>query len=454
MEADVKTLDEGLFAKLDRLTAPRLVEYFEMDPCAKDGLNGVTNGGGVTNGSANGGVNVEAEFKVGEYEIVILSSEESTALESWLTENNYNVPAGAAPYYEPYIQSGMYFFVAKVDPAEVEFGSEGQAILSPLRFAYESDDFALPIRLGMINSAGQQDLIIHILARDQRYDVANYDNVTIPTNKEVTPETKDNFGEFYKALFAETIEQHPGAVVTEYAWQASNCDPCPGPVIDPSDLTTLGADVVSDPVMGGSTNGATNGPDGPALAYDQSWVVTRLHARYGKDEIGEDLVFQEAEPIVGGREFVTGSNGELEQGAQPSNINNFQGRYIIRHPFQGEIDCENPYFGSWGSPQALSAPGPTSTGDDIAPNEDLNLPDHLVDDVSELGIDGEGQREAGSTPSGSPNNNAGPAGDEDDGGGNMEGGGGCGGCATGTPAPTGMLILLLAGLVVRRRNRA
>lgn len=457
MEANVKTLDEDVFAKLDRLTAPRLVEYWEVDPCRFGGTNNDTTSlpnSGVTN-SATNGVTVEAEFKVGEYDIVVLSSEESTALETWLVDNNYNIPTGAAPYYEPYINAGMYFFVAKVDPAEVEFGANGRAILSPLRFSYTSDQFALPIRLGMINSAGEQDLIIHILARDQRYDLANYDNVTIPTNKEVTADTKNNFGEFYKALFARTAEENPGAVVTEYAWQASSCDPCPGPVVSPGDLLTLGADVLEPTGGGTGTNGATNGRGGD-LEFDQSWVVTRLHARYDKDEIGEDLVFEKANPIVGGREFVVGDDGELEQGSKPSNINNFQGRYIIRHPFQGSITCDNPYFGVWGEPQTKSAPGPTSTGDDITANEDLDLGARFVDDVDELGIEGAGRRESGSTPSGgSPNNGTSGPGAGTNGAvdGGVEGGAGCGGCATGATGPAGLFALFIAGFIVRRRRR-
>ena len=32
--------------------------------------------------------------------------------------------------------------------------------------------------------------------------------------------------------------------MTEYAWQASNCDPCPGPVLDASTLMTLGGNVL------------------------------------------------------------------------------------------------------------------------------------------------------------------------------------------------------------------
>ena len=98
--------------------------------------------------------------------------------------------------------------------------TQWMATLSPLRFHYDSDEFTLPIRLGLANSSGTQDLIVDILSPGQRYEVANYPNVTIPTNLDVKDEAKARFGEFYAALFDRTLEKNPGAVVTEYAWNA------------------------------------------------------------------------------------------------------------------------------------------------------------------------------------------------------------------------------------------
>ena len=53
------------------------------------------------------GVKIEAQFDVGEYNVVILSAKESTGLESWLKENKYNIPEGAAPVLKPYIEQGL-----------------------------------------------------------------------------------------------------------------------------------------------------------------------------------------------------------------------------------------------------------------------------------------------------------------------------------------------------------
>ncbi len=64
------------------------------------------------------GVKVEAKFKVGEYDIVILSARDSTGLDTWLRQENYKIPPGAEPFLRPYVQGGSKFFVAKVDIRE------------------------------------------------------------------------------------------------------------------------------------------------------------------------------------------------------------------------------------------------------------------------------------------------------------------------------------------------
>jgi hypothetical protein len=167
---------------------------------------------------------------------VILSAKDSGGLDTWLHREGYNIPEGGEPYFRPYVAAGSKFFVAKVDVTKVKMEA-GVALLSPLRFHYDSDDFKLPVRLGLINSSGTQDLIIHILGRG-RYEVANYPNVTIPTNLDVSEAASDKFGTFYTSLFDRTVERNPKAVVTEYAWEPTSCDPCPGPAMNLGDLST------------------------------------------------------------------------------------------------------------------------------------------------------------------------------------------------------------------------
>jgi hypothetical protein len=376
---NVKTLPRDVFDRVDQLAAPRLVEYWEQDPCAPPVPEPMRAMGGAVAraapmdlGSTKGyGVKIEAQFTVGEYEVVVLSAEDSSGLERWLHDNRYAIPAGSEPYLRPYVQSGSKFFVAKVDPAKVAF-QDGRAMLSPLRFHYDSDAFSLPIRLGLVNSGGVQDLVVNILARRQRYEAANYPGITIPTNLDVAESTRAEFGAFYAALFDATLERNPRAVVTEYAWDAASCDPCPVPALEESEVQTLGGDVVPN-------------------VHPYELVLTRLHARYAKDSLGEDIVFRPAPPIVGGREFVADRSG-LEKGAKASTTNNFQARYAIRHPWAGPVACGDPHFGRWGGPpgtnpwQAPPAPPRAASRVAFAPRGAVKLASVLREDVPELGL--------------------------------------------------------------------
>ena len=363
-EENVRTLPKSIFERVDRLAAPRLVEYWEQDPCSPPRFPGLR----LRSGSAAPprlprahdqatGVTVEAEFAVGEYDIVILSAEESSGLETWLHQNDYNMPEGAGEALDPYVQLGTKFFVAKVDPRRVTF-ERGRALLSPLRVHYDAETFALPIRLGLLNARGPQDLLVHILAKNARYEVANYPNVFIPTNLIVKEETKGRFGDFYRGLFDQVSAQNEGAVVTEYSWQANNCDPCPTQPLQPNEIALLGGDVIDGmPVEEPGRRGRPRRGRRPSPGFVGSggWTLTRLHHRYDADDLDRDLVFRRAEAVVGGRGMPNRAGELTEQYAVRQSVaNQFQGRYVILHRWTQATDCANPLPGRWGGPPGQS----------------------------------------------------------------------------------------------------
>ncbi len=381
----VKTLPREVFARVDTLSAPRLVEYWEVDPCfVEPEYKGVKRRGSAASGmdvrkslSGFAMVKVEAQFEVGEYDVVILSAKDALALEAWLKENKYRIPDGAAPLFRPYVQRGLKFFVAKVNSKKVTF-EKGMSKLSPLRFHYDSDTFELPVRLGLINAKDKQDLIVHILARNQRYELANLPNVTIPTNIDLTPSAKSEFPFFYVSLFDRTLAKNPSAVVTEYAWQATLCDPCPTAPLAEADFATLGADVLPNTPKSDD-----------AFSPARQFVLTRLHARYDKTSLGEDLVFKAAPAIVGGREFLTNGK-DLEQGNRPDGFNNFQARYAIRYPWKGKVECKNPVYGRWGGPpEGAQAQGTKSVQDSAFVARDPSKVEALAESpIAELSVKG------------------------------------------------------------------
>ena len=340
-EADVKTLPRDVFEHTDALGSPRLVEYWEEDPCPRPRpmppRRAMAKGAMADDKDSDEQptkketVKIEAKFDVAEYQILILSATEAAGLEDWLKANHYKIPDGAEPLLRPYVEAGSKFFVAKVDPKKVQM-VDGHAALSPLRFHYDSEDFSLPIRLGMANSSGKQDLIVNIISKAKRFEVANYKNVFIPTNFDVRSSVKSRFSEFYAALFDKTVAANPGAVVTEYSWTASrgyHCDPCPELDVTTADIATLGGDIIANDI-------------------ENNFVLTRLHARDGKTDMKDDLRFKEAKAVTGGRELY--SKTGIEYGATPSDQNFFQGRYVVRHWWTGAIACKNPQRGVWGGP--------------------------------------------------------------------------------------------------------
>src|SRR5262249_8723737 len=156
-----KTLPREVFDHVDQLAAPRLVEYWEQDPCApvpeyaSAAASAVPAPAAMDTAAPRGGlgVQIEAQFTVGEYEVVLLSASAPPGLAKWLRLNKYTIPDGAEAALKPYVAQGMKFFVAKVDSTKVKF-QKGQAMLSPLRFHYDSETFSLPVRLGLLNSSG------------------------------------------------------------------------------------------------------------------------------------------------------------------------------------------------------------------------------------------------------------------------------------------------------------
>ncbi|MGC1344344.1 MAG: DUF2330 domain-containing protein [Candidatus Binataceae bacterium] len=317
--------DRALFSKLDAYSSPRLVEYHDSDPCEliapttmqrMAGLGATATATASRAGAKALGVTIESEYTVGEYDIVILSAKQSGGLETWLVEQGYKIPAGASAL-EPYIRQGMKFFVAKVNLTEQK--RTGLSYLRPLQFAFESPKFMLPIRLGMINAQGPQDLIIYMLTEQGRVETINYRTVKLPTAIDIPDHVRDNFGDFYKAMFNHQVALNDNrAVFTEYVWNMSWCDPCAGPPLSPEDLRALGVFWLGDGA------GVYNGPSprrGPYVPMYRRFtpgavILTRLHVRYSADTFPEDLMFQETQ-----------------------DQESYQARYVIRDRWTGSPDA-------------------------------------------------------------------------------------------------------------------
>ena len=300
--------DSKLLVHVDAYSAPRLVEYFDPDPCRRlvlqDRLTmALPKAAAARKEDRAGalGVTIEARYTVGEYDVLILSAKESQGLAAWLSENGYRIPAGAQEVLASYLKQGMRFFVARVNLRERE--RLGFSQLRPIQVAYESPKFMLPLRLGMVNANGPQELLVYALTRRGRVETTNYRTVRLPSDMDVPLFVKNDFGEFYRALFSEQVRREKmQTVFLEYAWDMGWCDPCAAEPLSREELKALGVFWLDgSPAAGGAA---------PVF-------LTRLHLRYDAAHFPEDLAFQET-----------------------ADRSNFQGRYVLRHAYAGSVLCD------------------------------------------------------------------------------------------------------------------
>jgi len=211
------------------------------------------------------------------------------------------------------VRQNLKFFVARVN---LDLHARtGRTWLSPLQFAFDSEKFMLPVRLGMLNADGPQDLVVYVLTQRGRVETTNYRTVKVPSNAELPVHVRDDFGNVYRALFDEQARREElRAVFTEFFWDMSWCDPCAADPLTPAELREAGVFWVDAP--------GASAPRTAALPV----MVTRLHLRYTRETLPEDLVFQ-----------------------QTADRQNFQARYVLRHAWAGPPDAcpdAEPYFTS------------------------------------------------------------------------------------------------------------
>ena len=314
----IHVAQNALIDHLDAYTSPRLVEYFDANPCLlRKELDMVRpsaagSASAMARQAAARGVTVEATYTVGEYDILILSAKESGGLETWLRDNGYRVPPGAREVLASYIRQNLRFFVARVNLQEQT--RLGFTYLRPLQVAYESPKFMLPVRLGTVNAQGPQELFVFALTRGGRVETTNYRTVRLPTGMEIPAYVKQDFASFYRAMFDEQVKREAmRAVFLEYAWDMGWCDPCAADPLTSDELRELGVFWLGD---------AASPRPGPPAPFRRPGgavdvFVTRLHVRYDAASFPEDLVFQ-----------------------QTGDRTNFQGRYVLRHAWSGDDACE------------------------------------------------------------------------------------------------------------------
>jgi hypothetical protein len=178
----------------------------------------------------------------------------------------------------------------------------------------------LPIRLGMANADGDQDMIVYAFTRKGRVECTNYRTVPLPTGNNVPLFVKQDFGTFYGNLFQHQWEKEGKSVaMLEYAWNVTpqpnimKCDPCVAVAPSASDLVQAGVWWLN----GKDWNDYSDVDDDDEMYNSKDVYFTRLHVRYNRKNFAQDLNFM-----------------------LTPNKENYQARYVITHPANGDFSCD------------------------------------------------------------------------------------------------------------------
>lgn len=381
---DIRVVDQSIFTTLNEYSKPRLVEYYDQNPCnsyqynynsAPTTSNSSVSLRGMRSMSKEETVKIEAQYIVGEYDILILSATESSGLKTWLTKNGYKIPENAEEVLEPYIKSNLKFFVVKVN--EKEKKKLPGNFLRPIQISYSSPKFMLPIRLGMANADGDQDLLIYAFTKQGRIECTNYRTVAAPTGNKVPLFVKDNFSAFYSNVFQHQWKQRDESVTfLEYSWDVSpqnyvKCDPCVAVAPSTQDLTQAGVWWLTR-----NWNDYSDVENENNEEYSSNVHFTRLHVRYNRHAFPQDLMFQ----VTPNRE-------------------SFQARYVLTHPASGEFNCDagKKYLidlkkrrkEEVKNLKELTGKGLNDWDDEVVSKDEANIPFAYSYKVAEKELDGE-----------------------------------------------------------------
>jgi hypothetical protein len=149
---------------------------------------GSSAGGGET--AAAPPVDVIGRENVGGYDVARLGAGDAQALDRWLSENGYTLPAGAEPILADYVEEGWHFVAIRLAPK-----SDGR--LKPLEVSFATDELVYPMRLEQL-ATSPVNLTLYTLADGER-KVDGLETVFAAPVDELDPPPPQQLGDLFAA---------------------------------------------------------------------------------------------------------------------------------------------------------------------------------------------------------------------------------------------------------------
>jgi hypothetical protein len=174
---DVGLSADVLFDSADTLTQTQIqappLNCPVPDACQGHNYGAPSAGFGGSSGSSSGsssggGVTVIKAQNVGPYATVQLSTNGNpAALNAWLTQNGFDIPANVVPTLDAYVTEGFDFLAMKLLP------DQGVQSMRPVRVTTTGASLSLPLRMAAIGTGATVGITIWVVA-DGRYEPQNF----------------------------------------------------------------------------------------------------------------------------------------------------------------------------------------------------------------------------------------------------------------------------------------
>ena len=168
---DVGLSADVLFDSIDALTATQIVPPVPNCPPPPNCGGGSSSGGfgGAASGAATDAptVTVTKAQNVGPYATVQLHSTDSSALDNWLAQNGFNIPADVVPVINQYVTEGFDFLAMKLLP------NQGVQAMRPVRVTSQGASLSLPLRMAAVGTGTTVGITIWVVS-DGRYEPQNF----------------------------------------------------------------------------------------------------------------------------------------------------------------------------------------------------------------------------------------------------------------------------------------
>ncbi len=335
---DIGTSSDLIFNQLGNDTAVRIAPPVQECPaiyCDNDDADssfGATGGGGGASPGQESGVEVLAEEVVGPYETVQLSATDPSALNQWLADNGYSVPADVQPVIDAYVNDGFNFLAMKLSPGA------GIERMQPVRITTQGANAVLPLRMVAAGTGATTTISLWIMS-EGRYEPSNFPSFSI--EPEVVLWNYDSSDSNYAELRQSAYDASQG-----FGWLVEAAFPYSADAFRQNVLNVVGFNPdqsgygdgdgdweVADEAARADLDVLFGGLD-PASVY-----VTRFRAELSRAALGTDL-------LVGAS-------------TDQSSISNF----VQTEAFEGtQPACPSPPPGCWFYDDAVNGPNGSGSG--------------------------------------------------------------------------------------------